>query len=519
MDAVSGLLVPAGAGDTPAVPVKLKAYVALVAIAGVALALGLASRVPPDQLRQHWLVAALFAGCILVGELLVLPIRHRGEIRELTVTNTPAFALAVLLGPAMAVPLLALGSAGADLLRRKPPVKVAFNAGQWALSLAAGAAVYGALGGTPHVGAASVLALLAGGGTFLLLNHVLVGVVVSLANATPLRRGLVADLRIEVGTSAMLLALAPVAVLLAQHALPLVVALLLPVMAVHLASKGELDAHERRAEAEALAERQRRVAAEAAAAAERQRRLTAREQQLVEQLQETYRMKQDLLATVTHELRSPLTTILGTYRMLEERGDQLDAAGRAELIQMGARQSERLKRMIEQLLVAARFQEGATPLPLAQAELDAAELARQAGTEARARHPDRRIVVQAERPLPVRAAPDAIVQVLGNLIDNACKYARGPVRVVATGDGVAAVLAVEDRGPGIAPADRERIFERFTQLDVGATRRANGVGLGLYIARQLARGQEGDLVVTRAQGAGGARFELRLPLLRQAAGG
>src|SRR5919201_2477260 len=79
MDAVSGLLVPAGAGDTPAVPVKLKAYVALVAIAGVALALGLASRVPPDQLRQHWLVAALFAGCILVGELLVLPIRHRGE--------------------------------------------------------------------------------------------------------------------------------------------------------------------------------------------------------------------------------------------------------------------------------------------------------------------------------------------------------------------------------------------------------------------------------------------------------
>ena len=75
------------------------------------------------------------------------------------------------------------------------------------------------------------------------------------------------------------------------------------------------------------------------------------------------------------------------------------------------------------------------------------------------------------------------------------------------------MLAVEDTGPGVPVADRERIFERFTQLDSGATRRAGGVGLGLYIARQLANAQDGELVVgDPALGGHGARFELRLPL-------
>jgi signal transduction histidine kinase len=69
------------------------------------------------------------------------------------------------------------------------------------------------------------------------------------------------------------------------------------------------------------------------------------------------------------------------------------------------------------------------------------------------------------------------------------------------------VLAVEDHGAGVPAADRERVFERFTRLEPG-----RGLGLGLYIARQLARSQGGDLVVTDARTAGGARFELRLPL-------
>ena len=115
----------------------------------------------------------------------------------------------------------------------------------------------------------------------------------------------------------------------------------------------------------------------------------------------------------------------------------------------------------------------------------------------------------------MRAVAEAILQVLGNLLDNAAKHApdKTPIRLEATRVGALAVLAVEDTGPGVPEADRERIFERFTQLDSGATRQAGGVGLGLYIARQLANAQGGELLlVDPAQPGQGARFELRLPM-------
>jgi signal transduction histidine kinase len=105
--------------------------------------------------------------------------------------------------------------------------------------------------------------------------------------------------------------------------------------------------------------------------------------------------------------------------------------------------------------------------------------------------------------------------VLTGLLDNAAKHApdKAPIRVEARRAGGLAVLAVEDSGPGVPPADRERIFERFTQLDSGATRVAGGVGLGLYIARQLANSQGGELLLADPTPPGqGARFELRLPM-------
>jgi signal transduction histidine kinase len=106
-------------------------------------------------------------------------------------------------------------------------------------------------------------------------------------------------------------------------------------------------------------------------------------------------------------------------------------------------------------------------------------------------------------------APDAVLQILGNLVDNACKYGPEdrPVWLLGERDGAEAVLAVEDHGGGVPAAERERVFERFTRLEPG-----RGLGLGLYIGRQLARSQGGDLLVTDARVADGARFELRLPL-------
>jgi two-component system sensor histidine kinase KdpD len=304
----------------------------------------------------------------------------------------------------------------------------------------------------------------------------------------------------------MLLALAPVAVIVAERSLLLVPVFVVPLAAVYLASKSEVEANQRRAEAEA--------------AAALQRRLTEQEQELVRRLQEADRLKADLIATVTHELRSPLTTILGVFGLLHNRSRRLGTTDQEDLVVMGLRQSERLRRMIEQLLVAARFEEAQRGDAPAQArtELDATELVLQAGDEARARHLDRPIAVETDGSLPVRVVQDAVVHVLGNLIDNAAKYSPEgePIRLSGSRDGTTAVLAVEDSGPGIPLADRQRIFERFTQLDWQGGRHGGGVGLGLYIARQLAHSQDGELVVTDASGAGGARFELHLPL-REAA--
>ena len=121
---------------------------------------------------------------------------------------------------------------------------------------------------------------------------------------------------------------------------------------------------------------------------------------------------------------------------------------------------------------------------------------------------------RCDRSLPVHLAPDPVLQILGNLVDNACKYGPEdrPVWLLGEREGTQAVLAVEDEGAGVPPEERERVFERFTRLEPG-----RGLGLGLYIARQLARAQGGDLVVTDARVAGGARFELRLPLRAPAA--
>jgi signal transduction histidine kinase len=228
-------------------------------------------------------------------------------------------------------------------------------------------------------------------------------------------------------------------------------------------------------------------------------------------------MKDDLLAMVSHELRNPLTTVLGVFRLFTV-GAPLSPAERQEMLEMGERQATRLRNLIEQLLQAATFERGDAGAPASgteSLEADAAELALQAAGEARAGHRDHPIRVECDGSLPVRVAPDAVLQVLGSLLDNACKYSSGQrlVRLLAERDGGYAVLAVEDEGAGIPPADRERVFERFTRLGKDRT----GLGLGLFIGRQLARAQGGDLVLVDPRHSTGARFELRLPL-RQRAG-
>jgi signal transduction histidine kinase len=291
-------------------------------------------------------------------------------------------------------------------------------------------------------------------------------------------------------TVALLLALAPVVVAVTAGRPELLPPLLVPPVVVWLAARRTLEAERGRALAEgerALAEGERaRVEAGAEA----------------------------LLATVSHELRAPLTVILGSLDTLAARDGALPPEQRRELVAIAARQGERLKRLVDQLLEAARLDQ-AEPGPERDAVIDAVKVAREAERATRLSHPGREVQLVACPSLPVRAAPETLLQVLTNLLDNAAKYSQagGPIRLMARRQRGEAVIAVIDAGPGIPAAHRERVFERFTQLESSDGRRREGAGLGLFIARKLARALGGDLVLCPVvPPARGARFELRLPL-------
>jgi signal transduction histidine kinase len=490
----------------------LHGYVAAVSTAGLGLVVALAAAADVPGFVRHapagfWLLAC----CLVLSDFFLLRVPRPATSQYVTLAD--AFAFAVLLGWGVTAAVLSLTAASiaSDLARRRGLEKLLFNAGQYALIMAASGGVYELVGGGRPFSARYLPALAAAGLVYYLANEALVGVVTTLVHGSPFLAGVLEALRTDALPSAMLLGLAPILLLVAVESIALLPLLLIPLVAVYLAFKSALRAEEDRADAE-------RAAAAAEALAAEQARLVEVEHSLVEKLQESDRLKDDLLATVSHELRTPLAGLLGALATLSGRSEALSPRQRKELVAMAERQGERLKELIEQLLQAARFEHARGEQGVRPA-VDAAILAGQAAAAAKVSHPRRSVVLDANAALPVRAAPEALLQVLGNLLDNAAKYSPDytPIRVEATRAGALAVLAVEDAGPGVPASERDRIFERFTQLDSGATRRAGGVGLGLYIARQLAQAQGGELLVGEPSRPGaGARFELRLPLAEEA---
>lgn len=227
-------------------------------------------------------------------------------------------------------------------------------------------------------------------------------------------------------------------------------------------------------------------------------------------------VKTSFVANVSHELKTPLTTIR-LYADLLEQGRVRDEERRADYLRTIGRESERLSRLVNNVLDFSRLERGTRQLDCTDLNL-AAELAAVVATQA-PRLAEAGLEVRIEEPgegLPaVRADRDALGQVLLNLLDNAAKYAAEGqlVTVSLVLDPAAAALRVRvaDRGPGVPAAERERIFEKFHRLDQGLTAEKGGAGLGLSIARQLARAMGGELRCLPREG-GGAVFELSLPL-------
>jgi len=222
------------------------------------------------------------------------------------------------------------------------------------------------------------------------------------------------------------------------------------------------------------------------------------------------------VSSVTHELRTPLTTFRLYSGLLEE-----GMVPTAEVPTYHAtlrREADRLTHLVENVLAYARLERGrhaARLMPLSVGHLleratpRPAERAAQAGFEWRLHADD------ATRRLTVTTDPAAVEQVLFNLVDNACKYARGAdpavIELVASPHGRCLALAVRDHGPGVAPREAARLFEPFRKSARDAAEAAAGVGLGLALSRRLARQMGGDLVCAPPAD-GGGRFVLTLPL-------
>jgi signal transduction histidine kinase len=474
----------------------------VVATVGVALAVGLAAMADVERVRAQWPVVATLTAFLFVGQFFVIPLGGRGSPRVLI--NGPfAFALLLYVGLGDAVILQTAAMLLGDLVARKRPLTIGFNIAIHSVGMAVGAMVWMALGGVRPPTIDTLAAVLIAAAVFVLVKSVLFGILVQLDESIPFGpRRLLAQV---LGKAVMAQAIVLVVVLCDGKIGVLLLALGLPTVATYLVLRSEVRANVGRSEAEEQARREAELRRQ-------EHELRLQQQDVTRKLQETDKMKDDLLAMVSHELRNPLATVLGVLRLLSS-GAPLNVEERQEMLEMGDRQARRLRTLIEQLLLAARFERGEAEYPASGSELveaDAAELVFQAATEAQAGHRDHPIRVECDGSLPVRVAPDTVLQILGNLLDNACKYSPPErlVRLIAERSGNHAVLAVEDDGAGIPPEERERLFERFTQLGNGHS----GLGLGLYIAKQLADSQGGHLALTDAHHAGGARFELRLPL-------
>jgi signal transduction histidine kinase len=220
--------------------------------------------------------------------------------------------------------------------------------------------------------------------------------------------------------------------------------------------------------------------------------------------------KSDFIATVSHELRTPTAAIHGAAQTLLRDDIDLPEPQKHELVDIIARQATRLAQITEDVLIATLLDRKA--LAVEREAVDVVEVARATVEAMRPQLPES-VVVHIEVDPGVAAAsgaPDRIQQVLVNLLDNAAKYAGGPVTLrVETTNGVVRI-SVADSGPGLTLAEQQRVFEKFYRGGPQLTRTSGGTGLGLYISRELVQRMGGRLDVRSAPGAG-ATFVVELP--------
>ncbi len=228
--------------------------------------------------------------------------------------------------------------------------------------------------------------------------------------------------------------------------------------------------------------------------------------EMTKRLEEVAKMKTDFVSTVSHELRTPLTSIIGSLDTVNRPELAPTTPTAQQLLTTARRQAGRLQRLIDDLLVVSRIDRGAIPVHLEPVPLKNAfdEVKRVVSIEPSFTIEPDDLTVEADR--------DHLTRILINLVENAAKYAvDSPVELYAWQRPHKAVIAVVDHGPGIPDNEKERVFERFTQIDQSDTRSKGGTGLGLSIVKSLAEVMHGAVRVEATEG-GGATFVVELPL-------
>ena len=233
-----------------------------------------------------------------------------------------------------------------------------------------------------------------------------------------------------------------------------------------------------------------------------------------DRMAELEKIKSDFLKVASHELRGPLAILKGYVSMLTDGSLALDSAATAKVFTVISAKLQEVSDLVEQMLETARLEDSRLQLRLERQDLTGVltEAAERIGPLAAANH-DVEIAFGLES-APVLADRDRLLTIVTNLLDNAVKYSPegGKVEVSLTARAGTAMVKVRDHGLGIAAADLPRLFTRFGRIVTAGNSHIPGTGLGLYLAREVARMHGGDITVESEEGVG-STFVLVLPMV------
>lgn len=228
-------------------------------------------------------------------------------------------------------------------------------------------------------------------------------------------------------------------------------------------------------------------------------------------LKQLQHLRQDFMAIVAHDLRTPLQSVLMQIEALMQRAAGEVTSVPVSVLQLIKRNSQRLDRLVRDLLDASQLDSRGIHLDLVAVNLPEVASSVVSQAEGTLGSHSAVVVVVTGEPFAVMADPLRLEQILTNLLDNAAKYSEGgaDIRIVIGSDGRGTAISVEDRGPGIAPAELPRLFDRYYQTQRARDKR-RGLGLGLFIVKGLVEAHGGTISVESVPGTG-SKFRVWLP--------